>query len=137
GRAKRKGGGRRQGGRGPGRGARVRSTEGPGATGDETPQPAQAARADAAPGCRAATAGWRLTAGGAASALESLDQARVDQEPVEAARLGAVLAGEEQTVAALHDLLLFLEGGIEGQAGALLHHHRQVGSLDALQRPAR
>src|SRR5262249_59119073 len=102
----------------------VRPTACRGATGDEPPKRAQAARADAAPGCRAATAGWRLTAGGAASALESLDQARVDQEPVEAARLGAVLAGGEQTVAALHDLLPFLEGGIEGQAAARVPYPR-------------
>ena len=42
-----------------------------------------------------------------------MDQAGIDQEPVEAAGLSAVLAGLEQALAAKHDFLLLLERGIE------------------------
>src|SRR5262245_36373545 len=58
--------------------------------------------------------------------LQPLDQAGVDQEPIEAPRLGAVGAGVEQSLAALEDLLLLREGGIERQAGRFLDDQRQI-----------
>src|SRR5436190_7322488 len=55
-------------------------------------------------------AGLRGHAQGAGTlSLQSADQASVDQEPVETAGLGALLAGIEQALAAQHDFLLFLE----------------------------
>jgi hypothetical protein len=53
------------------------------------------------------------------SALQSFDQPGVDQQPVEAARLGAAGAAIEQALAALEDLLLLGEGCIERQPGGL------------------
>ena len=48
----------------------------------------------------------------------SFDQAGIDQQPVEAARLGATGAAVEQALAALENLLLLGKGRIEAQAAA-------------------
>jgi hypothetical protein len=45
--------------------------------------------------------------------LQPFDQAGIDQEPIEAARLGAAVAPVEQSLAALEDLFLLRERGIE------------------------
>src|SRR4051812_23087768 len=68
----------------------------------------------------------------APSSLEVLHKSRLDQQAVEAPRLGAVLAGIEQALAAEHDILLLLKGGIKGNAGRLLHHQRQIGRIDRI-----
>src|SRR6202035_3771610 len=62
--------------------------------------------------------------------LQSVDQAGVDQEPVEAAGFGAVLAAVEHPLAAQHDVLLLLERRIERHTGRLLDHQRQIGPVD-------
>src|SRR5712692_2927705 len=64
------------------------------------------------------------------SRLEMLDQAGVDQEPVEAPRLLAAGAGVEQALAAFEDFLLLGERGVERQTGALLDDQREIGRLD-------
>src|SRR5258705_5967057 len=64
--------------------------------------------------------------------LKSAYQSRVDQEPVEAAGLCAVLAGIEQALAAQHDLLLLLERRVERNAGSFLDHQRQIGPVDGI-----
>src|ERR1700754_2072957 len=64
--------------------------------------------------------------------LQILDDPGVDQESVEAPCFGAVLAGVEQALAAEHDLLLLLEGRIEGYAGGFLDHQRQIGGIDGV-----
>src|SRR5262245_24895744 len=69
-----------------------------------------------------------------AVSLEPLDQAGVDQQPIEAARLGAAGAGVEQPLAALKDSLLLGERRIERQAGGLLHDERKIGTLDRVER---
>src|SRR5439155_9365752 len=53
--------------------------------------------------------------------LQSLDQAGVDQQAVEAAGLGAVLAAIEQPVAAFENLLLLRKSCIERKTRGLLH----------------
>src|SRR5438067_8064906 len=78
-------------------------------------------------------AGLRGHAQGAGTlSLQSADQASVDQGPVETAGLGALLAGIEQALAAQHDFLLFLEWGIERDAGGLLNDQRQGRSIDSI-----
>ena len=64
----------------------------------------------------------------------SLDQPGVDQQPVEAAGLGAAGALEKQSVAALQNFLLFGERRIERQAGRLLHDQRKIGRLQPVER---
>src|SRR5881394_2245536 len=62
--------------------------------------------------------------------LKVLHKARFDQQAVEASRLSAVLARIKQALAAEHDVLLLLEGGIERDAGGFLDHQRQIGCID-------
>src|SRR4029453_11567197 len=69
-----------------------------------------------------------------ATQLQSLDQAGVDQQPVEAARFGTTVAAVEQAVAALEHLLLLDEARIGRHSGRLLHDQRKVGRLDPLAR---
>src|SRR5262249_34865219 len=63
-----------------------------------------------------------------------LDQAGIDQQPVEAARLRAASAGVKKSLAALENPFLLGEGGIERQPGRLLHHERKIGPLDRVER---
>lgn len=63
---------------------------------------------------------------------EILDHPGIDQEPIEAPGLRTVLAGVEHALAAQHDLLLLLERRIERDAGGLLDHQRQVGTIDRI-----
>src|SRR4029077_15510131 len=69
-----------------------------------------------------------------ATQLQSLDQAGVDQQPIEAARFGTMVAAVEQAVAALEHFLLLDEARIERHPGGLLHDQRKVGRLDPLAR---
>src|SRR5260221_6541348 len=62
---------------------------------------------------------------------ELLDQADVNQQPVEAARLCAIRAQIELALAAAENALLLDEGGIERHAGRLQHHQRQIGCVKA------
>src|SRR5882724_4645305 len=62
------------------------------------------------------------------------DQAGVDEQPIEATRLGAAGAGVEQPLAALQNSFLLGEGGIERQAGCLLHNERKIGALNRVER---
>src|SRR5262245_11447947 len=81
--------------------------------------------------------GYARTGGcerGGARLSKPLDQAGVDQQPVEAPRLRAAGTGEEQPLAALEDACLLREGGIERQAGRLLHHERKIGPLERVER---
>src|SRR4029077_9314115 len=71
---------------------------------------------------------------GSGSGSKPLDQAGVDQQAVEAPRLRAAGTGVEQPLAALENALLLGEGGIERQAGRLLHHERKIGPLDRIER---
>src|SRR5262245_22350115 len=66
-------------------------------------------------------------------ALKSLDQAGVDQQPVEAARFRAAGAGVEQSFAALKDSFLLGEGRIERQAGGLLHDQREIRTFNGVE----
>src|SRR3981081_2107501 len=66
--------------------------------------------------------------------LESLDEAGVDQQPVETPRFGAIVALIEQPVAALHDLLLLDEAGIARQARGFLDDQRQIRRIEPVQR---
>src|SRR5712692_7703754 len=59
-------------------------------------------------------------------ALQALDQARVDEQAIEAPRLRTGLAAVEQAVAALHDLLLLDECRIERQPGGFLNDERKI-----------
>src|SRR6202030_3854214 len=61
-------------------------------------------------------------------------QAGIDQHAVELARLRAVIAAVEQSVAAHEDLLLRCERRIERQARGLLHDERQIGALQGIER---
>src|SRR5262249_9574815 len=65
---------------------------------------------------------------------KALDEAGVDQQPIEAPRLSAAGAGVKQPLAALENFLLLGERGIERQAGRLLHDERKIGSLDRVER---
>jgi hypothetical protein len=66
--------------------------------------------------------------------LEALDQAGLDQKPVETARLGAGRAAVEPPLAAIEDLLLLGKGRVERQAGGLLDDQRQEGRLQRVER---
>src|SRR5262245_23481341 len=66
--------------------------------------------------------------------LQALDQAGIDQQSIEAARLGAVIAAIKDAAAAPHDLLLLREGGIERNPGGLDCDQRQIRSIDRLER---
>src|SRR5262245_50383417 len=66
--------------------------------------------------------------------LETLDQAGVDQEPVEAARLCAVRTAVEQAAAALEDSLLLGERGIKRDARAFQRDERKIRRLDHVER---
>ena len=65
---------------------------------------------------------------------KALDQAGVDQQPVEAARLGAAGAAIEQAAAALEDALLLGKGRVERQARRLQHDERQIGRVERVER---
>src|SRR6266511_4750770 len=69
--------------------------------------------------------------------LQPLDQAGVDQQPIEAPRLRSAATGIEQSLAALENPLLLGKRGIERQAGGLLHDQRKIGSVDGLERGRR
>src|SRR3954454_22461079 len=73
---------------------------------------------------------WRMRVPGPRRCSQSLDQPGIDQEPVEALCLSAVVAGIEHALAPQHDPLLLLEGGIERNAGGFLDHQRQIGAID-------
>src|SRR5580704_1515635 len=61
-------------------------------------------------------------------------QAGVDQHAVELARLRAVIAAVEQSIAAQEDLLLRGKRRIERQARGLLHDQRQIGTFQGIER---
>src|SRR5262245_15928824 len=63
-------------------------------------------------------------------ASKSFDQAGLDQESVEAARLGAAGAAVEQPPAALQDRLLLDKRGVERHAGRFENDERQVGRVE-------
>src|SRR5262245_3121883 len=67
-------------------------------------------------------------------ALEPLDQAGIDQHAIETSRLGSAIAIEKQSVAALHDLLLLLERGVERQARGLEDDKRKIRAFDGIER---
>src|SRR5262245_28595649 len=66
--------------------------------------------------------------------LKMLDQAGVNQEPVEAPRLLAPGAGEELAVAAYQDALLLGKGRIERQARGLQNEERKIWTFKRIQR---
>src|SRR5262245_17039363 len=71
---------------------------------------------------------------GAGTGSKPLDEAGVDQQPVEAPRLRAAGTGVEQPLAALENALLLGEGGIERQASRLLDDERKIRPLDRVER---
>src|SRR5579872_5905676 len=64
------------------------------------------------------------------TALKPLDQAGVDQQTIEAARLRTILAGVEKAPTSQHDLFLLGKGRIEREARRLLNHERQIRPVD-------
>src|SRR5262245_19946493 len=64
---------------------------------------------------------------------KSDDQSRVDQQPVEAARLRAVAATIEQPTATLKDALLLRELRVERKARRLQHNQRQIGRVEHVE----
>src|SRR5690242_8105947 len=62
--------------------------------------------------------------------LEALDESGLDQQSIEPAGFRAVLAGVEYALATEHDVLLFLERGIERYAGGFLDYQWQIGRVD-------
>src|SRR5712692_1955027 len=73
---------------------------------------------------------------GAERASKPLDQAGVDQQPIEASRLRAAGAAVEQSLAALQNFFLLGERRVERQPGRLLHDQREIGPLDGVERGA-
>jgi len=66
--------------------------------------------------------------------LQPLDQAGLDQQPIEAPRFGAVGAQEEPSLAAFEDFLLFGKSRIERQPGGFLDDQRQIGRFQRVER---
>src|SRR5262245_27662416 len=64
---------------------------------------------------------------------ETPDQARVDEQPVEAASLGATAAEVEHAAAAAEDPLLLRERGVERDPCRLQHHQRKVGRVERIE----
>src|SRR5438105_3200082 len=69
-----------------------------------------------------------------ASRSEPLDQPGVNQKPVEAPRLRALVAAVEHALAAEHDAFLLGKGRVERYAGGVLDRDRKIGSVQSLQR---
>src|SRR5262245_11239260 len=65
---------------------------------------------------------------------ESLDQAGVDEQPVEAAGLRAAAAEIEHAATAAEDLLLLRERGVERDPRRFQHHQRKVGRIERIER---
>src|SRR5580704_5445457 len=65
---------------------------------------------------------------------ESLDRTGVDQQPVEAPRLGSAGACIEQPVATLKNPFLLDERRIKRQSSRILRDQWQVGPLDRVER---
>src|SRR5262245_63617105 len=65
---------------------------------------------------------------------ESLDQAGVDEQPVEAASLRAAAAKVEHAAAAAEDLLLLGERRVERDPRRLQHHQRKVRRIERIER---
>src|SRR6516162_734019 len=65
---------------------------------------------------------------------KSLNQACVDQQPVEASRLRAAGAEIEQSAAALEDLLLLREAPIERHSRPFQHHQRKIRRVERIER---
>src|SRR5712691_7735915 len=66
--------------------------------------------------------------------LHPFDQTGVDQQPVEAPRLGAAGTGVEGAVATFENPFLLGIGGIEREAGSLLHDEGQIRRLERVER---
>src|SRR5215831_1424456 len=65
---------------------------------------------------------------------KSLNQACVDQQPVEPPRLRAAGAEIEQAAAALEDLLLLHEAPIERHSRPFQHHQGEIGRVERIER---
>ena len=61
-----------------------------------------------------------------------LDQAGIDQQPVETPGFGAAAAEIEQAVAAAEDSLLLHEGRVERHPRSFQHHQRKVGRVERI-----
>src|SRR5262249_8406794 len=68
------------------------------------------------------------------AASKSLNQTRVDQQPIEASRLRTAGAEIEQAAATLEDFSLLREGGIERHSRPLQHHQRKVRRVERIER---
>src|ERR1700730_12659304 len=99
------------------------------------PEPSATSEPDARSGparsSRKVPIGWETE-----RASEPLDQAGVDQQPIEASRFDAAGAAVEQTPAALQTFFLLGERRVERQPGRLLHDQREIGPLDGVERGA-
>ena len=65
---------------------------------------------------------------------KTLDQAGIDQQPIETPRFSAAGAEIEQTSAAIEDSLLLHEGRIERHTRAFQYHQGQVGRIERIER---
>ena len=65
--------------------------------------------------------------------LQALDQAGIDQQTIEAPSLGPAGARIECATAALEDLLLLGEGGVERHPGGLQHDQREVCCIERIE----
>src|SRR6185295_1085280 len=74
------------------------------------------------------------TAAPASKALKTLDQSRVDQQAVEAARLGAGTACIEDAAAAGKNLLLLGKRNVERHAHRLEDREWQIGRVERIER---
>src|SRR5262245_35501437 len=75
------------------------------------------------------------TAGACKARLsKSLDQPRIDQQPIEPARLGSAGAAVEQSVTASQNTLLFGERRIKWHTRRFLHEQGQIRCIEGLER---
>ena len=65
---------------------------------------------------------------------KTLDQAGIDQQPIETPRFSAAGAEIEQTSAAIEDSLLLHEGRIERHTRPFQHHQGKVGRIERIER---
>src|SRR5262245_46218331 len=75
-----------------------------------------------------------MTACSARGRSKSLDQAGIDQQPVEASRLGAVRAQVEQALAAAEDLFLLRKARVERDPCPFQYDQRQIGRVEGVER---